>query len=420
MFTGRYPHETSAGLNRALDSACPTLAEELGGLGYATGGFVANFACCNAQYGVARGFARYHDAPGAWNRAVTPLELARSSRLGGWLMDRVFHVWKPEKEVYTTAEDARSINSRALDWIARQHHAGRPFFAFLNYMDAHGPYRIPADATRRFTVKDQDERIEAARRAVETRAGELAKVRLTHESAREYQELEAHFARVRTDAYDEAIGWIDSQIDSLLGELESRGLLENTVVIVTSDHGEMFGEHGGMTLHGHSLYRELTHVPLLILGAKAHPVPGGAAVSEVVSTRDIPATVLTLVGADTTAKRWPGRSLSRFWSDTQSAANLAAEPVYFEMEDLQRPKAQKNWPASSGPIWAVADSRHTYMRQLVWKGGEPGSLREELYRADDPAESRNLVNDPASGGELARLRPLLDHFILEIKRIESK
>jgi arylsulfatase A-like enzyme len=269
-------------------------------------------------------------------------------------------------------------------------------------------------------VKDQAEQIEAARRAVETRAAELAKVRLTHESAREYQELEAHFARVRTDAYDEAIGWIDSQIDSFLSELESRGLLENTVVIVTSDHGEMFGEHGGMTLHGHSLYRELTHVPLLILGAKAQPVPGGAAVSEVVSTKDIPATVLTLVGADTVAKRWPGRSLSRFWSDTDSAANLAAEPVYFEMEDLQRPKAQKNWPASSGPIWAVADSRYTYMRQLVWKGGEPGSLREELYRADDPAESRNLVNDPASGGDLARLRPLLDHFILEVKRIESK
>ena len=89
-----------------------------------------------------------------------------------------------------------------------------------------------------------------------------------------------------------------------------RGVLDDTLVIVTSDHGEHLGDHG-LFFHGCSLYRQLVEVPLVIVDPKG--VPAGRAVAEPVSLRDVPATVLDLLGLGRDAA-FPGRSLARFWA----------------------------------------------------------------------------------------------------------
>ncbi len=66
------------------------------------------------------------------------------------------------------------------------------------------------------------------------------------------------------DCYDDCIAYLDSQLGRLFAKLDSTGLLENTLVIVTSDHGELLGEHQSFG-HGLSLYREVAEVPLLVL-----------------------------------------------------------------------------------------------------------------------------------------------------------
>ena len=71
-------------------------------------------------------------------------------------------------------------------------------------------------------------------------------------------------ATLVSDAYDDCISYLDSQIGKLMDELESRGLLKNTLVVITSDHGEELGEHG-LFGHGRSLYSQEVHVPLVIL-----------------------------------------------------------------------------------------------------------------------------------------------------------
>lgn len=107
-----------------------------------------------------------------------------------------------------------------------------------------------------------------------------------------------------------SIAYMDREIESLLAALDERGVLENTVVGVTSDHGEQFGEHGVFD-HGNTLFAQVLHVPLLVVYPRS--VPAGITVSEPVTLRDVPATILDLAGRGNTGTL-PGRTLARFWT----------------------------------------------------------------------------------------------------------
>ena len=72
-------------------------------------------------------------------------------------------------------------------------------------------------------------------------------------------------SRIARDAYDDCIAYLDEQLGQLFRNLDSRGLLKNTVVVLTSDHGEHFGEHGTMFGHKFTVYDQETHVPLLVI-----------------------------------------------------------------------------------------------------------------------------------------------------------
>ena len=115
------------------------------------------------------------------------------------------------------------------------------------------------------------------------------------------------FAR---DAYDDCIADLDEQLGMLIDELERREILEHAWLIIAADHGENFGEHPGVFLHGATLYQTEHHVPLVIVPPK--PAASGQAVTEPVSLRDLPATIVELVGMQSESP-FPGSSLARFW-----------------------------------------------------------------------------------------------------------
>ena len=129
--------------------------------------------------------------------------------------------------------------------------------------------------------------------------------------------LEYHDVRMAIDVYDDCIAYLDRRLGILLEELDRRGVLDDTLVIVTADHGEHLGDHL-LFFHGCSLYRQLVQVPLVIVDPKG--VPANRVVAEPVSLRDVPATVVDLLGLGRDAP-FPGRSLARFWS-----ARAAATP----------------------------------------------------------------------------------------------
>ena len=307
LFTGRWPHELGTRWLYPMRGDVPTLAEYLGSLGYATAGFVGNTFYCAYDSGLDRGFAHYQDYGLDWLSAVRTVHLVDltlktinsvSPTLGGSIAGRPGSAGEElALRVFALPDrkDAGVVNREFLNWLAREDGSRRPFFAFLNYVDAHAPYVPPPGAGHRFG------------RAPRTDADFLF---LTSGWAHaDRLALPPPARALAVDAYDHCIASIDDRLGELFGELKRRGVLDRTIVIVTSDHGEGFGEHD-LFDHGESLYRTEIRVPLLI------SLPSGRAsgrvVDRFVSLRDIPATIADLIGSSKEPP-FPGRSLARLW-----------------------------------------------------------------------------------------------------------
>lgn len=173
---------------------------------------------------------------------------------------------------------APEIHRLALRWLDRPHE--RPFFLFLHYYDIHTDY-TPAEEYRRLFVRPYDGvATGAVGQLVRARADEL--------------ELGPKDAQHLSDLYDAEIRQLDDAIGRFFAELERRGLLAETAVIVTSDHGEEFLEHGGF-LHGRTLHGELVRVPLVLAGPG---IPRGRRVAGPASLIDVLPMLAGLLGRE--------------------------------------------------------------------------------------------------------------------------
>src|SRR5262249_46885951 len=113
------------------------------------------------------------------------------------------------------------------------------------------------------------------------------------------------------DQYDAGLKYEDDYIGGLLEQLDRDGDLKNTIVVITSDHGESLGDHG-LSFHGAALYRELLLVPLIISWPRH--VPEGEKVAQPINNSEIGATLMDLIGADN--KAFPGPSLTPMWQES--------------------------------------------------------------------------------------------------------
>ena len=200
--------------------------------------------------------------------------------------------------------------------------------------------------------------------------------------------------REEHEAYDGTIAYLDAQLEQLFQELERRGEMENTLVIVTSDHGEEFGEHGLMG-HGNSLYRPALQVPLVIWRKGA--IPGGMIVDAPVSLRDLAATILEQVDGEASG-HVPGQSLSRFWTGGANARISGGDTLVAEV--AYTPRLPEWYPVSKGNMKSVAQAGLRYIRN--------GDGRAELYDFDnDVLERADLAPDSSYAIRLERFRQLL-------------
>ncbi len=386
LFTGRWPHELNVSGDRPLDGTFPTLAEFLAKHGYATAGFVGNTYFCNSWYGLNRGFFHYEDYY-EQNIIISPGEALRCTALGRWLIRLAGTAYNVRPETANTPKDAERVNHDFLGWL-KEDRGQRPFFAFLNYIDAHDPYVTPPGFDRHFGLKPES-------------PADMELIRTWHHG-RKTKEITTREATLISDAYDDCLAALDEQLGRLFAALEQNGVLDDTLVIVTADHGEEFGEHG-LYGHGKSVYRPETHVPLLVFGPSATRVPQGRFIAEPVSLRDVAATVVERVGlADDSPL--PGSSLARFW---QPAATVPATDgqVLSEVAIKTRIAHRPNHaPALRGPLASVVVDGKVYIRDAM--GGE------ELYDvARDPAETNNLAGSPAARPALERCRVALDRLV---------
>lgn len=250
LLTGRYPsrHGVMDQVHRLPEDAT-TLAGLLAARGYATRAVVNSFYL-STRFGLDRGFQDY---------------------------DYVSEWAEPGEGGRRTVNAGGEITDRGIGWLAEER--DRPFLLFLHYYDVHSDFSPRAEF--------RAELVRPYRGTLDGTTAQLIQLR------RSGTALRPNDVRHLFDLYDAEIRQLDVELGRLFAFLDETGLAENTVVVVTSDHGEEFQEHGSL-LHGRTQYQELVAVPLLVRGPG---VPAGIVVDDPVSIVDIAPTILGLVGA---------------------------------------------------------------------------------------------------------------------------
>jgi len=308
-------------------------------------------------------------------------------------------------------------------WIEARR-SDRPFFLFLHSFEAHDPY---GEANHPPGGTQASARALAALEALgpNPRAADLLRASVldgeqrfllrTHPRLRTFQPAITRYlwSGLATDpepglpeeleaAYRRGLRWVDGLVKSTLDLLRARGLLENTLLIVTADHGEAFGEHG-MLLHGRQLYDELVRVPLILRGPPPFDRP--LEVSSSVGLTDLFPTILAWLGAPA-----PDEIEGRSFLDTFAAPG-PGRPVLAE-------ESRSHAHTGGLSVGKVVSVRHAAWKYIGTLDETAGTLREEAYDLrSDPFETRNLAGadgfvsdlpfDPAFCAALERARDRL-------------
>ncbi len=290
LFTSRYPSQHGViTFDSVLSDDEVTLAEVLREAGYATGFFSPN-GLIREDWGYGQGFTEFSEfaIPGGTGQPD--------------------HLRLPYRADYT--------NRHVLSWLdSLAPEGGRrpPFFLYVQYMEPHGPYAPPRAALQR--VLNGRKQPDMGEVNFFVFMGNVTP-------------MEDRVLRDIQDVYDAEVMSLDTELRRLFKALESRGLLENTIVVLTSDHGEEFKEHG-LIGHEKTLYGEVLHVPLVI------SLPGSdrrTDVTEVASLIDLAPTLLGLIGRPA-----PGSFEGRRLIPTTVGTDRPSRPVAYS--ELPIPEA---------------------------------------------------------------------------------
>lgn len=339
MFTGLYPHEHGAhtwpfesfpGQPEGFINVSPlaeehvTLAEVFQSAGCATGAVVANVAFMDERFGLSQGFDQY------------------DRRMG-----RV-----------------EAVNERVLGWL--DEHGQGPFFLFVNYMDTHSPYNTKPLEDRSLGPLGGDNTLKRASRLVLDPALEAPELLL----------------RQLVNQYDTAIANLDWGLGQLFDELRRRGLYHDTLIVITSDHGEYLGEKD-LIEHSKDVYQGALHVPLIV---KAPGQTEGDTDTDWISHVHLPGLILDLSLRSLNSGIPIGERIP-----TPSRAVVLSENYYSRAADLRAP-----WGARFDRV------RRVLVRgDMKFIGSSDGA--HELYNlALDPLETVNLLElDTAPENPLA-------------------
>jgi arylsulfatase A-like enzyme len=241
LFTSKYPRSHGVLYNAwLLNESHTTLAEILANQQYTTASIISAFVLKTEISGLQQGFQSYDDQLSPLDPFMGLMALRVTNRLiGESLLERKADV----------------VTDRALSWLA-QRGAG-PFFLWVHYFDPHFPYIPPAEYRQLHPPASDDE---VARQIA---------------------------------LYDGEISFVDAQVGRLLDQLAAEGVMDNTILVITADHGESLGEHDYYFDHGRLLYDPSLHVPLIIVYPPK--VAAGLVIQDQVQTIDIMPTILHLM-----------------------------------------------------------------------------------------------------------------------------
>ncbi len=354
MFTGLYPSAHGAHHeHRYLDDAQTTLAETLYRHGWTTVALSAN-PWISKVSGLTQGFA-----------VTEPVWRANAEILFSFAY-RV--AWK----VGLLPQDhcGRGVTEAWLEWLA-DWEGERPFFALLNYIEPHIPYHLlPPDQFTTFAPENVT-RGEMVRASQRMQRAELVGDRITSEDARKVNDL-----------YDAAIRYQGDLVAEAVEALRARGVLDQTIVIVVSDHGDLLGTHGMFT-HGRSLSEQLLSVPLVM----RYPprVPRGLVIETPVTTAALMPTILDLVELPAAVGIHTRSFAPLFAGDVATHSPLLAEQYRADYSMVSNGFKPRH-------VFDRLGMRYRSIEEDGWKLIVDSEGSHWLFRPlADPAESTNLA-----------------------------
>jgi len=354
-----------------------TLAESLSAKGYSTMAVVANYGYLSDSYGSSQGFQFYDYRSlvpflGHFLGKTRPFYLRQS-------IHTFFSNFTSPSDYYMVYRRAEDINREVFSLLDDVNKKNERFFLFINYMDAHGPYMPPTPYDKLFPGKDEtfspsdfnalEEQVMSLKRKI---------------TDKERQHLESQ--------YDGGIAYMDFHIGALISRLKETGLYDNTLFIVTSDHGEAFGEKDLMQ-HGNSVYQNQVYVPLVI---KYPGISRQEVVDTFVSAVDIMPTVLDTLGYEIP-------------ENIQGTSLLKLEQGDDRIVISESFSTRKN----------ISWSRRFYRIERAVFSGDMKLIsstagKHELYNiSTDPEENENLYSKDAAVG--VGLKGRLDQWLATVK-----
>lgn len=389
LFTGMTPskHGAHAG-HKKLDTTYTTLPEILSDQGYETVA-VSNNTWISEEFGFDQGFETFYKT---WQYVQSDTDLGKIAQMeegADMFIEATKAIFDGNPitnlanalygQFFRKSEDdgAKRTNEWISDWLSSREDTD-PFFLFVNYLEPHLEYRPPEEHAREHLPDDvsYDEAMEVPQDAWEYIAGE------TEISNREFEILRS--------LYRAEISYLNERIDEVIRLLKEAGEWEDTLFIVTSDHGENIGEHGLMD-HQYSLYDTLIHVPLYIKGDRFDEVD----TDQLIQLVDLPPTILDALGIEAPKAREQFQGIS-FYPESGTgqtrefavAEYMAPQP---SMEALEKRvgKLPENVLKYDRSLRAIRTNQYKYIR------GSDGS--KELYDIQNDPEEMNNIAEEKSG-----------------------
>lgn len=350
MFTSRYVHHHNVDrLERYLLPEETTLAEVLKSHGYATAAFIYNAPQLYPKFGLNQGFDTYSFG------------------------------YEKNKEI-----SFKKTLPSALKWITA--HQKERFFVFLHSYDIHAPYHSPLENIFDPSYKG---RLDKEYMSSYRRDGSENTFHSNnfHRTPREIEHIIAH--------YDGGIRYADIYVGKLLRFLENTGLMESTIVIIFSDHGEILFDRGKRIHHGFSLHDEEVHVALIVRHPKLKDM--AKCIQKQVQLVDVMPTLLDFLGISYSTLALDGRSLSRLMTQGSDSS----------LQEVALAECLKGESEKKGVL-----NRQVMVRTPLWKLiGSVWNIREDLKKTlprevkinphltitlpqEDGYELYNLKNDP--------------------------
>jgi arylsulfatase A-like enzyme len=388
LFTGLYvsQHGTHA-RHQYLDTHFLTLAELLRSHGYRTALF-PNVVWVSKPFGLHRGFDTFG----------LPGRLPLFKKLD-FLFKRETIIEKACRHLtghpYESA--TRDTNQKIKKWLATEYEdGGAPFFINVHYGNPHLPHRFRKPYTALYLG---DRSAEAKKVNQDPHRYMAGKVSMSEE---DFEILKA--------LYDGELSYLDFMLNEVFELLRERGIFDDTLLIITADHGENIGDHGLMA-HQYCLYDTLIRVPLIIRYPRLFPA--GHRENGQVQTHEIFTTIMDVLGVER------GEVVNDVRGRSLVPSKTAAQPLPFAISEDPAPNLAPFRRKCPGFDPSKFDRQLRAVRYGDYKYIWASDGRHELYNLlEDPQESDNLIQAQPEKAE--EMQGQLDNWLESIKRSESE